>query len=263
MEDPQISEVAARNRRLWDQRAADYQERHGPQLAASGGTAWGVWQLPESQLGVLGEVEGRDVLELGCGAAQWAIALHRRGARVTGLDNSERQLQHARAAMQAAGVELPLVHGSAEATGLAAASFDIVFCDHGAMTFADPARTIPEAARLLRPGGLLAFCMHTPIIELTWQLGDEHPGERLAVGYWDDLKVCDEPGEPVSFQLPYGDWIRLFGESGLLVEDLLELRPPPDATSSYRDDADRAWARRWPMEHIWRLRRGSARDAQD
>jgi SAM-dependent methyltransferase len=263
VEDPQISEVAAHNRALWDRRAADYQERHGPQLAASGGSAWGVWQLPESELCVLGEVDGRDVLELGCGAAQWAIALARRGARVTGLDNSGRQLKHARGAMAAAGIELPLVHASAEATGLEDASFDIVFCDHGAMSFADPTRTVPEAARLLRPGGLLAFCMNTPIIELAWPVEDEHPGERLVLDYWEGLKVCEEPDGPVSYQLPYGEWIRLFGENGLLIEELLELRPPPEATSSYRDDADRAWARRWPMEHIWRLRRAPPADAQD
>jgi 2-polyprenyl-3-methyl-5-hydroxy-6-metoxy-1,4-benzoquinol methylase len=78
---------------------------HGAQLA--GGAAWGVWQLPESQLRVLGEVSGRDVLELGCGAAQWSIALHGLGARVTALDNSERQFAHARLLMAAAAVDFP------------------------------------------------------------------------------------------------------------------------------------------------------------
>ena len=35
----------------------------------------------------------------------------------------------------------------------------------------------------------------------------------------------EDPGEPLGFQLPYGTWIRLFRESGLVVEDLIELRP--------------------------------------
>ncbi|HEX7610105.1 MAG TPA: methyltransferase domain-containing protein, partial [Solirubrobacteraceae bacterium] len=143
------------------------------------------------------------------------------------------------------------------ASGLPSESLDVVFCDHGAMSFAEPARTIPEVSRLLRPGGLLAFCTHTPIVELAWAEGEEHPGERLVVDYWEGLRVCDEPGEPVSFQLPYGEWIRLFGENGLLVEDLLELRPPADAQSTYRTAGDRDWARRWPMEHIWRVRRAA------
>jgi SAM-dependent methyltransferase len=254
MTDEALSEHAALNRRLWDEQSDDYQSTHGGQLDASGGAAWGVWQIPESELGVLGPLQGRDILELGCGAAQWSIALHRQGARITGLDNSARQLEHARTLMAAAAVDFPLVHASAESTGLPDGSFDIVFCDHGAMTFADPHRTVPEVARLLRPGGLLAFSMHTPILEMAWPADDEHPGDRLLSSYW-DLHAVEVPGDPVAFQLPYGRWIRLFGDHGLRVEDLLELRPTAQATSSYRDDVDREWARRWPMEQIWRVRR--------
>jgi SAM-dependent methyltransferase len=99
----QLSPHAAANRRHWDAQADTYQSLHGAQLAASGGSAWGSWQQPEAELDVLGEVAGRDVLELGCGAAQKSIALHGRGARVTALDLSERQLEHARELMQATG----------------------------------------------------------------------------------------------------------------------------------------------------------------
>src|SRR6516164_1114568 len=161
-----------RNQELWDRQSADYQQAHGGQLAASGGAAWGVWQIPESELRVLGDVRGRDVLELCCGAAQWSIALHRLGARVTGLDVSARQLTHARVLMAEARINFPLVHASAESTGLSDSSFDIVFCDHGAMTFCDPYLTIPETARLLRMGGLLAFSMSTPIVDVAWPSGN-------------------------------------------------------------------------------------------
>jgi len=243
------------NRERWDALSDDYQSRHADQLAASGGTAWGVWQIPESELGVLGEVSGLDILEFGCGAAQWSIALARRGARMTGLDNSARQLEHARRLMETAGVEFPLVHASAEASGLGDASFDVVFCDFGAMTFADPRLTVPEAARLLRPGGLFAFSTTTPILELVWPSDAEHPGDRLIRDYWEGLRRIEPEGEPINFQLPYGEWIKLFGQEGFAVEDLIELRPAPDAASSYRSEEDREWARRWPMEQIWRLRR--------
>jgi SAM-dependent methyltransferase len=245
---------ALHNREVWNRTSDEYQANHGPQLAASGGLAWGVWQLPDAELQVLGEVRDKDVLELGCGAAQWSIALQRLGARVTGLDFSERQLEHARQLMAEAEVEFPLVHASAEATPFAAASFDIVFSDYGAMTFCDPYRTVPEAARILRPGGLLAFSALTPILEMTWPVGTEHPGRELVVDYW-ELHRHEEPGEAIDFQLRYGEWIRLFVESGFVVEALLEPRPPADATSSYRQAQDLEWARRWPMEHIWRVRR--------
>lgn len=250
-----LTEHAARNRRIWDEQSDAYQERHGRQLAESGGTAWGVWQIPESELQVLGDVAGLDVLEFGCGAAQWSIALSRQGARVTGLDNSARQLEHARRLMEQAGVDFPLVHASAEATGLPDQSFDVVFCDFGAMTFTDPHLSVPEAARLLRDGGLLAFSALTPIVSIAWPAEDDHPGERLQVGYFEEMRRIEPAGEAVDFQLPYGEWIALFRSSGFVVEDLIELRPDADATSSYRTDADREWARRWPMEHIWRARR--------
>ena len=256
-DEPHLSSYATRNRQTWDEQSAKYQATHGAQLASSGGMAWGVWQLPESELQVLGDVREKDLLELGCGAAQWSIALQAIGARVTGLDNSSVQLEHARVLMAQAGADFPLVHASAEATPFGDASFDIVFCDHGAMAFADPHRTVPEAARLLRPGGLLAFSMNTPILDLVWPMDADHPSERLTCDYW-DLHTLEAPNEPVAFQLPYGAWIALFRDSGLIVEDLIELRPPADATSSYRDEQDLAWARRWPMEHIWRVRRSPA-----
>ncbi|HEY8582771.1 MAG TPA: class I SAM-dependent methyltransferase [Capillimicrobium sp.] len=250
-----LSEHAARNRAAWDAYAAEYQERHGEQLDASGGAAWGVWQLPEAELQILGDVAGRDVLELGCGAARWSLALHRLGARPTGLDVSERQLEHARETLAAAGVDFPLVCSSAEAVPLPDASFDIVFCDHGATTYGDPYRIIPEAARLLRPGGLLAFSQYTPWAQAHWPLSDEIPSERLAMDYF-GMRRFEEPSNGmVFFDLPYGEWIALFGRHGLVVESLVELRPPADATSSYRPAAARDWARRWPLEHIWRVRK--------
>jgi len=175
-----LTEDAAFNRAVWDGYSDEYQAKHGEELAASGGLAWGTTRISEADLQVLGEVAGRDILELGCGAAQWSIALAKRGARPVGLDLSERQLAHARRLMADAGVDFPLIHASAELVPLPDASFDIVFCDHGAMTFADPYRSVPEVARLLRPGGLFAFNHHTPIETICWPLDAETVGEQLA-----------------------------------------------------------------------------------
>ena len=251
---PDPGDDASRNRAFWDGYADTYQADHGPQLAMHG-AAWGVWQIPEDELRILGEVAGRDVLELGCGAAQWSIELARRGARPIGLDLSQRQLDHAALAMDQAGVEFRLIHGSAEAVPLPEASLDIVFCDHGAMVFADPYRTIPEAARLLRDGGLLAFSMHTPLAEVSWPGESEAPVERLVNDYFGLHRVDLGHAEHVEFQLEYGAWIRLFVANGFVVEDLVELRPAVDATSTYHGEAGRRWARRWPLEHVWKVRR--------
>ena len=141
---------APKNRRYWDRIADEYQALHGRRLSAAR-PAWGVWRIPESRLQVLGNPRNRDFLELGCGAAQWSIALARAGGRPVGLDNSGHPLEHARRLIRRAGVRIPLVHASAEVVPFSDATFDVVFCDHGAMSFADPRRTVPECGRLLRP----------------------------------------------------------------------------------------------------------------
>ena len=247
-----LSRDAMTNRRYWDRTSGEYQERHGPQLNPRA-AGWGVWQIPERKLRVLGDVRGKDVLEFGCGAAQWSIWLTRRGARPVGLDNSARQLLHARRLMAEEKVDFPLVHASAERVPLPDGSFDIVFCDHGAMTFADPRRTVPEAARLLRPGGLLAFNMTSPLGDICWSDQDERVEDRLRLDYFGMRRF--EYDRQVMFQLPYGGWIRLLRRYGFIVEDLIELRPPPGATTTYEDFVPFEWARRWPAENIWKARR--------
>lgn len=145
---------AHRNRVSWNETADSYQERNGPLLAASGGMAWGVWQIPEAEIQVLGEVCDRDILEFGCGAAQWSIALAKAGARPVGLDLSDRQLEHARSLMIQAGVDFPLVHASAEAVPLPDASFDIVFCDHDRRCERTPRGRHRPRPRLRHQGGV-------------------------------------------------------------------------------------------------------------
>jgi SAM-dependent methyltransferase len=153
------------NRRLWNEDADDYQRRNAPQIrsqAFTGHLSWGLWNIPESELGVLGEIAGKDILEFGCGGAQWSTALARNGARPVGFDLSERQLAHALRLREETGISIPLVQADAERTPFRDASFDVVFADYGAFLFADPYRAVPEAARILRPGGLLAFTHLSP-----------------------------------------------------------------------------------------------------
>ena len=241
-----------RNRSYWEAQADAYQAEHGDFLDANA-EAWGIWRIPEAELGVLGEVAGRDVLEYGCGAAQWSVALARRDAHPVGVDLSAAQLRHAVAAQRAASVSFPLVLAAGEHLPLRRQSFDVVFCDYGAMTFCDPYATVPEVARLLRPGGTFAFCQTTPLRMITDD-GDT-ASRRLHREYFGMHRFDGDGETTVDFQLTYGDWIRLFRAHGLLVEDLVELRAPSDATTTYGYYLPAKWARRWPGEQIWRLRR--------
>jgi SAM-dependent methyltransferase len=247
-----LTDHAARNRAHWDATADEYQQRHGDFIGRPE-PRWGIWQIPESELSILGDVAGKDVLELGCGAAQWSILLALQGARPVGLDNSAEQLAHARRALAAASVEFPLVHASAESVPLEDESFDVVFCDHGAFGWADPRLVMPEAARLLRSGGLLAFSITSPIASVCFHPETELMEPVLHRDYFGLHRL--EGAESVNFQLPYGEWVRLLRDHGLELEALVEPRPPADATSTYWEPEELEWARRWPSECIWKARK--------
>ena len=244
---------ALKNRHYWDGYSDEYQRDHGPQLDP-GDAGWGPWQIPERDLRVLGDVQGLDVLELGCGAAQWSIWLAGQGARPVGLDNSAAQLHHARRLMAEQDVHLPLVHASAERVPLADQAFDVVFCDHGAMSFADPDRTVPEAARLLRPGGLLVFNIASALLQVCWNPASDLVEPSLQSDYF-GMRRFEYADDLVEYQMPLGEWIRLFRRNGFVVEDLVELQPPEGATTTYTEFVPYEWARRWPGENIWVVRK--------
>jgi SAM-dependent methyltransferase len=246
-------EPERQNREFWDADADAYQSVHAVDLAPDRAQAWGVWRLPESELELLGDVSGLDVLEYGCGAAQWSIALALDGARVVGLDQSRAQLRYAQQLQAEQGVRFPLVLANAVETPFAAASFDLVFCDHGAMSFCDPAATVPEAARLLRPSGRLVFCKTTALVYLTYDWTRDRQDRRLHTDYF-GMRVFDSGEGTIDFQVSYGEWLRTFDANGLVVEDLVDLRPPADATTTF-ELVPLAWARRWPAEEVWVLRR--------
>ena len=155
--------------------------------------------------------------------------------------------------MTAAGVTFPLVHASAESVPLSDGSFDVVFCDHGAFGWADPRLVMPEAARLLRPGGLLAFSITSPFATVCVDPDTDLVEPRLHLSYFGLHRLEDE--RLVNFQLPFGEWIALFSRHGLDLLELVEPQPPEGARSTYWNEEETAWARRWPSEAIWRARK--------
>ena len=136
------------------------------------------------------------------------------------------------------------------------ASFDLVVSEYGASIWADPYRWIPEAARLLRPGGHLVFLVNGTLVNLTSPDALERPGRRLLRDYFGLHRLEWSDDQSVNFYLGYGDWIRLFRANGLEVERLVEIQAPEDAKQHrYETLPDPDWARRWPSEDIWVARK--------
>jgi len=213
---------------------------------------WGTFRVSDESLGSpLGDVADKDVVELGCGTAYFSAWLARRGARVVGVDPTPAQLETARRAQRETGVEFPLIEGVGEQVPLPDASFDIVLSEYGASLWADPQRWIPEAARLLRPGGRLAFLTNSMLLQLcSADVGNvsqclERPQFGMFKTSW--------PGESgTEYHLAHGDWIRLLRRHGFDLEDLIEVQIPRDAKAhEYYDFVSAEWARRWPAEEIW------------
>lgn len=218
------------NRRLWNRISSDYQHRHDPRIGAEP-RLWGMYSVPDAHLGALGDVTGKRVLELGCGAGQWSRALAAEGAAVVGLDLSEAQLA---AAARARGADrYPLVQGAAERLPFATGAFDLVFCDFGGLSWAPPHLAVPEAARVLRPGGRLVFNVASPWFEVCYDETAARVTTTLQKDYF-GLDTIAEGDGATTYQLTYGDWIRTLIRAGLVVDDLIEPRPAPDALNGDR-----------------------------
>ena len=251
----ELPEHVARNRAYWDEQAHDYQEPGRDNWAATE-PSWGVWHIPESRAGVLpDDVSGLDAIELGCGTAYVSAWLARRGARPVGIDNSEAQLATARQLQQEFSLDFPLLHGNAEQVPYPDQSFDLAISEYGASIWCDPYLWIPEAARLLRPGGRLIFLVNAPLLMLCSPAEAELPvTDRLLRPYF-GMHRFEWPDDPsVEFHLPHGEMIDLLSRTGFRVERLIELQPPEDASSRY-PWVSLEWARKWPGEEVWKARR--------
>jgi SAM-dependent methyltransferase len=252
--DTELPDYVEVNRRFWDDHAAAwFGERAYRQWADE--PHWGTWWIPQEQLPVLpADIAGQDVVELGCGVAYVSAWAARLGARPVGVDSSAAQLATARRLQEEFALPFPLVHAGAERVPYPDGSFDLAISEHGASTWCDPYRWIPEAARLLRPGGLLVFLRGSQLLELCVPGYDGTPPSQPAGRelLWDQFgmhRIESRVGE-VRFHLPHGKMIRLLRSCGFVVEDLIEVQAPEDGTSVF-SYAQLDWARRWPTDEVW------------
>ena len=245
---------AQANRAAWTKSNADYTDRQAADAWARAEIGWGVFGVPESEVGVLGDVDGLDVVELGCGTAYFSAWLARRGARPIGVDITPAQLETARRLMRETGPEFPLVEADAGESGLPDESADLVLSEYGASIWVDPRRWIPEAGRLLRPGGRLVFMCNSPLSILCSP--DDGPTQERLLRPQFGLYRIEWPDGGVNFHPPHGEWIRILNEHGLDVEALHELQAPAGAqTHEYYNYVTAEWARRWPPEDLWAARK--------
>lgn len=254
-----LPEHVAENRRSWDEDAVNWVEG-GERDWAKPEPTWGMWGIPQSELPLLpDDMTGLDAIELGCGTGYISAWMARRGATVTGVDNSEGQLATARRLAAEHGLEITWIHGNAEAVPRPRASFDFVISEYGAVLWCDPYVWVPEAARLLRPGGRMVTLSTSTLAHLCMPADGSIPcTDRLeqpsfGMHRFDWRQAVDEPGG-IEFNLMISEWFRLFHDTGFVIEDFRELRAPHRGTDvNYFVTAD--WANDHPSEQVWVVRK--------
>ena len=219
------AESARANRTWWDAEAGVYYAEHG-EFLGDVDLLWCPEGIRESSARLLGDVRGKVVLEIGCGAAQGARWLVEAGAVVAAYDVSMGQLRMARRLDERSGVHVPLVQADAQAMPFRSDAFDVVVSAFGAIPFvADSAGVMREIARVLRPGGSVVFSVTHPT---RWAFPDDPGPAGLTVGqsYFDRTPYVEvaDGGEAsyVEHHRTLGDRVRELVAAGLVLVDLIE-----------------------------------------
>lgn len=247
-----LSPATQANRSAWDSYAERYQREVHAHLA--GDVRWGPLTPPEDELRVLGDVRGRDVLEVGSGAGQAGLHLATQGARVTCVDLSAAQLEHGRRHARELGVDARFVQGTAEDLSMFEdASFDAAFSIYAYGFVEDVARAFAEAFRVLRPGGVFAFSWSSPL-QMSTMLNAEAGRVDFDRSYFDRSPHTeeDEHGRVVTFHRTYGDWHRALVRAGFVVTDIVEPPVTEGAPNPWPEAFPEAKLRVVPGTTVWR-----------
>lgn len=252
-----LPDYAVTARQHWTESNAKYTDGRARESWARDDIAWGVFKNREADIRILPDLPGLEVIELGCGTAYFGAWIKKRGAaRVVGVDITPAQLDTARRMNQEFGLGLEFVEASAEAVPLPDASFDLAFSEYGASIWCDPYKWIPEAARLLRPGGELVF-MRSTDLQMVCSPDDERISECLVRPLKGmnrlDWTSGDDPAS--EFHISTSEMFQLLRQTGFEVLDLRDLYAPDDAVDHpFYNFVPAEWARRWPAEQVWRAR---------
>jgi SAM-dependent methyltransferase len=195
----------------------------------------------ESELKLLGHVEGRRVLELGCGAGAGAVALAKGGARVIAVDEEAANLGETRERAEREGVRIETHHGPlAELAFVRADTIDAAVSTYALATVDDLDRVFRQVHRVLHTDRPFVFSLPHPAFVMLDPAGGEPVLRRP---WWDTSpvtwSVAEGRGEPDRIVTLSGLFASL-SRAGFGVDTLLE--PQPD-----RANAGDAWseAMRW------------------
>lgn len=205
-------------RAWWNAWSESFQSEGGHSIAI----AFGPGASEEDDLGLLGNVSGTDTVELGCGGAQFGIALAQQGANVTGVDISEEQLSYAQGLAEEHDVDVNFIHNSVtDLSDISGGTFDLAVSAFAFQWVEDLGACFSEAARVLRDGGKLVFSVDHPYYKII-----DPESHEFKKSYFDDSPrraYSDSfDAEMVVYSRGVGETVQLLNDAGFSVEAIRE-----------------------------------------
>jgi len=225
--------TSASLRRKWNRISSCYQAEHNIPTDL---VHYGPHCPNEDQLQLIGDVRGRRVLEVGCGGGQCSIAFATRGAVVTGIDLSDRQVEFARKLAASNGVAATFLQGDAQdLSAIPEASQDVVFSAYALQFVAHMDRCFSEVARVLRAGGSFVFSLDHPFWYCLAEQEMVVESSYFDTTYWYEWEQAGLPARPrmTEHHRTVGEWYRLLRAAGFEVVKMVE--PEPVESGSGQD----------------------------
>jgi len=214
-------------KKWWEENAKYFQEK----INIGAGAEYGPGAPNEKHLKLLGNLKGKEILEIGCGGAQCSVFFAKQGAKVTGIDISKEQLKFARKLIEKNKVKVDLIQGSfQDLRKIKSSSKDIVFSAYALQYSPDLLSVFRQVMKILRKGGLFVFSFNHPI----WDLLD-YKNLKIRNSYFDTGKHSNKgsSGKFVIYTRTLSEIYNNLLKTGFFVEQIIE----PDSRKRYPDDA--------------------------
>jgi len=228
----------------WDDVSDGYQE---DAKLGTDSVHYGPYAPNEEQLQLLGDITGKNILEIGCGGGQCSIAFAKKGANVIGIDISKEQVKYARKLAADNGVEVDFRKGDFHDLPIDAGSQDIVFTAFSLMYANDLAKVFREVNRVLKEEGYFVFSASHPFYFIidseTHRIHRSYfdAGRKETIETWPD----GTEHKFVVYQRKLSDIFNPLVESGFIVEQNIE---PLDLHN--KECTENVWEKIYPLDHV-------------
>ena len=215
-----------------------------------------------NMLNFMGDVEGKKILDLGCGEGGYSRELTKKGATLISIDCSEKAIEYAKALAEKENLKIKhFVRNSNDLFDIPSEEFDIVLCSMMLMDCEDFEGTLKEVVRVLKPGGRLFASVLHPCFDGNHDIGIGRQGEGI-----DRQVVVMNYFEPKEWEAPLWrgtvpviwrhrtmeDYVKTFIKVGLTIVDLNE---PQSSDEVAKISTAMAWLKKIPLYLYWELKK--------